>query len=124
MRMPLTGGPGRRRSLALGFPGRPEALRSGRPRPRAWPPRGQVLAVARAVPPAQARTVTRGTCEDLGATWLDAWPTALRSRSSLGRLRPAVARTPHTRASWRHSPAEDGEAHAHLRVLKHMNYDS
>ena len=57
----LTVGQWRRRSLARGLPGRHDARRSGRPRTLASPTRVQVIAVARALPQAQERPVTRWT---------------------------------------------------------------
>jgi hypothetical protein len=68
----LTVGTGRRRYLALGLPGLQDAMRSGRPRTIASPTRVPVISVARALPQEQARTGTRGTFEEIVATWLDA----------------------------------------------------
>jgi putative transposase len=57
----LTVGQWRRRSRALGLPGRQDAMRSGRPRTLASPTRVQVIAVASALPQEQERPVTRWT---------------------------------------------------------------
>ena len=108
----LTVGTGRRRSLALGFPGLQEAMRSGRPRTMASPTRVQVISVARALPQAQERTGTRWTCDAIVATGRDARHPDSLSRSRIWRILHDGARKPPKRADWLNSPAEDFEANA------------
>jgi hypothetical protein len=79
----------------------------------ASPTRVQGIAVARALPQAQERPVTRWTFDAIGATWLAALPTDSISRSRLWRILPDVDLKPHTSASWRNSPDEDCAATAH-----------
>jgi hypothetical protein len=103
----------RRRSRALGFSGRQEALRLGRPRPLASSPRVQGIAVASTLPQDQERPVPRWTLAASVAPWLDARHTETISRSSLWRSLHAIALTPHQSAYWLQSHAEDCEATAH-----------
>ena len=103
----LTVGKWRRRSLALGFPGLHDARRSGRPQALAAPTRVHVLSGARTLPQDHERTVTRWTVDALGATVLDALHTDAISRSSLWRIRHAVARKPQQSASWLNSHDAD-----------------
>jgi putative transposase len=123
----LTVGKGRRRYLELGVPGLPDALRSGRPRTIASPTRVQVIAVARALPQAQERTVTRWTLDEIVATLLDALHIDAISRSSIWRLLQDADLKPHKSAYWLNSHAEDFEAKAHTigqLYAKALDYDS
>jgi transposase len=90
----------------------PDAQRSGRPRTIAPPTRVQVLSVARAVPHAQHRTITRWTLAERVATGLDALNAVALSRSSLWRLLHDVDLQPHQSAYWLNSHAADFDATA------------
>lgn len=79
----------------------------------ASPLRGQGISVARTLPHAQERPVTRGTVDAIVATWLDALPTDAISRASLWRILHAVDLKPHKSADGLNSHAEDCAAKAH-----------
>jgi DDE superfamily endonuclease/Homeodomain-like domain len=108
-----TAGKWRRRYLALGFPGLPDALRSGRPQVIVPPPRVQVISVASALPPDQDRSVTRWTLDEIVATWLDALGTEAIRRSRLGRILQDVDLQPHKSEYGWNSHDADFDAKAH-----------
>src|SRR5256712_9697739 len=108
-----TVGKWRRRYLALGFSGLQDALRPGRPRTIASPPRVQVISVASALPQDQERTVTRWTLDAIVATLLEALHTDAISRSSIWRILQDVDLKPHKSAYWLNSHDEDVDVKAH-----------
>ena len=109
----LTGGQGRRRSLALGCPGLHAARRSGRPHTIATPTRVQGSSMASAWPHDQGRPVTRGTLAAMVAALLDALNTEALSRAGVWRILHAVDLKPHKRASWLKSHDADCATKAH-----------
>ena len=109
----LTVGKWQRRYLALGLPGLQDAIRSGRPRTIAAPPRVQVISVASTLPQEQDRTVTRWTLDEIVATLLEALHTDGISRSSIWRILQDVDLKPHKSAYWLNSHDEDFDVKAH-----------
>jgi len=109
----LTVGKWRRRYLALGLPGRQDAIRAGRPRTIAAPTRVQVISVASTLPQEQDRTVTRLTLEEIVATLREALHTDGISRSSIWRILQDVDLKPHKSAYWLNSHDEDFDVKAH-----------
>jgi putative transposase len=107
-----TAGKWRRRYLALGLSGLQDAIRAGRPKVIAPPPRVHVISVASALPQDQDRTVTRWTWDAIVAPLLEALNTAPISRSSIWRLLQDVALKPHKSAYWLNSHDEDFAAKA------------
>ena len=108
-----TVGKWRRRYLALGFSGLPDALRPGRPRTIASPTRVKVISVASALPQDQERTVTRWTLDEIVATLLEALHTDAISRSSIWRILHDIDLKPHKSAYWLNSHDEHFDAKAH-----------
>ena len=109
----LTVGKWRRRYLELGLPGLQDAQRSGRPRTIAPPTRVQGISVASALPPDQARTVTRWTLDEIVATLLDALGTDALSRSSIWRILHDVDLKPHKSEYWLNTHDADFDVKAH-----------
>ncbi len=109
----LTVGKWRRRYVDRGFPGRQDAIRSGRPRAIVSPTRVQVISVASTLPQDQDRTVTRWTLDELVATLRETLNTAPISRSSIWRILQDVDLKPHKSEYWLNSHDEDFDAKAH-----------
>src|SRR5207247_893035 len=83
------------------------------PSTTAPPTRVPGVSVASALPPDQARTVTRWTLDEIVATLLDALGTEAISRSSIWRILHEVDLKPHKSEYWLNSHDEDFDAKAH-----------
>src|SRR5256712_10224049 len=96
----------RRRYHALGFAGRQDAPRSGRPRTVSSRTRVTIIAVASTFPQDEGRTVTRWTLDEIVATLLGALDTDAISRSTIWRILHEVDLKPHKSAYWLNSHDE------------------